>query len=408
MQYLRAKEILLLTGARRTGKSTLVYQIIDHLLKSGTPKKNILYINLDEPVFMSMRDDPMLLRNIVEEYRISTAEEGKIYLCIDEIQNYEYWPYAIKTYYDTEDGIKCILTGSTSSALKTDAAIRLSGRYLTCTVYPLSFQEYLEFKGNNDPELIIKRQLFEKYLRFGGYPRIATETDENLKWQILKNYYETIYLKDIILPNNLRNNSELVNLLYFLVSNSGNLYSYNKIADLQHISAETVKEYTEYAQNCYLMYTMMKFSYSVKKQIANPKKIYTLDTGLINAVSFAFSENKGRILENYVFNCLNRNFEEIYYHKEKYECDFVVKSGTKITMAVQVTQSIRDPDTKNREVRGIREAMKDYALKTGYIITENEREIITSEEGNIHVIPAYDLDITVKSIQEEESVEKTV
>lgn len=396
MQYLKAKEVLILTGARRTGKSTIVYQIIDHLLKSGTNKENILYVNLDEPLFMSMADDPQLLGRIIEEYKSSRAKDGMLYLCIDEIQNYSYWAYAVKTFYDTKEDIKCILTGSTSSTLKNDAAMRLSGRYLTCTIYPLSFQEFLTFKGNKTPALIEKAQLFEEYLKFGGYPRIVLEEDRDLRQKILKNYYETIYLKDIILPNNLRNSSDLINLLYYLISNPANLCSYNKIAEMQHISPETVKEYTEYAQNCYLLYTLMKFSYSVKKQIANPKKIYALDTGLINAVSFAFSENKGRILENYVFNCLNRNFEEIYYHKGSYECDFVVKSKDKIAFAIQVTLSLKDPDTKKREIRGLKEAMDSYSLSKGYIITESEKDVIITDNKKIYVIPAYELENETK------------
>ncbi|MBP2134429.1 putative AAA+ superfamily ATPase [Methanomicrobium sp. W14] len=407
IQYLNAKEILLLTGARRTGKSTLAYQLIDYLIKTGTPKQNILYINLDEPLFMSMRDDPSLLGSIVEEYTSKRENKEILYLFIDEIQNYKYWAYAIKTFYDTKKYIKCILTGSTSSVLKNSAASRLSGRYLACTVYPLSFQEFLIFKGIINPEVIKKRQLFDEYLKFGGYPRIVVEADNSLKMQILKNYYETIYLKDIILPNNLRNNSDLVNLLYYLISNSGNLYSFNKIAEIQHISPDTVKEYTEYAQNCYLLYTLMKYTWSVKKQIANPKKIYALDTGIINAISFTFSENKGRLLENYVFCLLNRIFDEIYYHKRNYECDFVVKSKypvtmeqnnilksnvSQISMAVQVSLSLKELDTKNREIRGLKEAMEDYNLNEGYIVTENEKDMVTLDDKTIHIIPAYSLE----------------
>ncbi|MDD3978565.1 MAG: DUF4143 domain-containing protein, partial [Methanomicrobium sp.] len=258
-----------------------------------------------------------------------------------------------------------------------------------------------------NPRMIEKRQLFDEFLKFGGYPRIAVETNDSLKRQILKNYYETIYLKDIILPNNLRNNSDLVNLLYFLISNSGNLYSFNKIAEILNISPDTVKEYTEYAQNCYLLYTLMKYTWSVKKQIANPKKIYALDTGLINAVSFAFSENKGRLLENYVFCFLNRIFDEIYYHKKKYECDFVVKSkypvnirentklsanSSRIVLAVQVSLSLKNLDTKNREIRGLKEAMEDYNLDEGYIVTENEKDTIALDDKIIHIIPAYSLE----------------
>lgn len=390
LTYLDTEEILLLTGARRTGKSTLVYQIIEFLLARGVPKKEILYINLDEPLFISMADDPALISGLVEEYIVSHGNLERLYLCIDEVQNYQYWPYAIKTLYDTKRGVKCILTGSTSSTLQKDISTRLSGRYFSCTIYPLSFPEFLQFTGHSELPLIEMRQYFSSYLKYGGYPRVVLEENCDLKLQILKNYYETIYLKDIILPNRLRNNRDVVNLLYYLISNVGNLYSYNKIADALHIAVDTVREYIEYAEDAYLLYTLMKFDCSVKKQIANPKKIYALDTGLVNAVSFAFSENKGKLLENLVFLALKRNYSEVFYHKEMYECDFVVKEGLAIIKAFQVTLSLENPETKKREVRGLTEAMDVYGLEEGIIITEEESDTLVIDGKTIHIMPAGD------------------
>lgn len=339
---------------------------------------------------MSMSDDPALLSRIIEEYLSRRKTSARLYLCIDEVQNYKYWAYAIKTFYDTKSNIKCILTGSTSSTLQKEISTRLSGRYLSCTIYPLSFPEYLLFRGFYKPALTEKRQLFNTYLKYGGYPRIALEDNDDIKIQILKNYYETIYLKDIILPNRIRNNSDLVNLLYYLISNTGNLFSYNRIAEVLHISADTVREYIEYAENACLLYTLMKFDYSVKKQIANPKKIYALDTGLINAVSFAYSENKGRLLENLVFIALKRTYGEVFYHKGRYECDFIVKDGLLIVKVIQVTQSLKNKDTKKREIRGLTEAMDTYGLEEGIIITESESDKLLIDGRRICIIPVYE------------------
>ena len=390
LSYLDTEEILLLTGARRTGKSTLVYQIIEYLMTHGVPKEDILYINLDEPLLISMADDPTLLSGIVEEYLASHGNPERLYLCIDEVQNYPYWANAIKTLYDTKRGIKCILTGSTSSTLQKDISTRLFGRYFSCTIHPLSFPEFFQFRGNSTLPLIEMRQHFSSYLKYGGYPRVVLEENCDLKLQILKNYYETISLKDIILPNQLRNNSDVVNLLYYLISNVGNLHTYNRIAESLHIAADTVREYISYAEDACLLYTLMKFDYSIKKQIANPKKIYALDTGLVNAVSFAFSENRGKLLENLVFLALKRNYAEVFYHKERFECDFVVKEGLSIIKAFQVTQSLKNPETKKREVRGLTEAMDTYGLGEGVIVTENESDTLSIDGRNIHVMPASD------------------
>ena len=388
-QYLPAKEILILTGARRSGKSTLIYQIIRSLLDTGTKKDAVLYINLDEPLFVSRAKDPGFLRELIEGH--CTRHEGieRFTICIDEIQNFPHWVATVKTLSDTRPDIKLILTGSTSPLLKREISARLSGRYFSCIIWPLSFTECLGFRGIDHPTLIRRRQLFASYLEYGGFPRVALEPLEDLKREILKNYYETIYLKDIIYPNNIRNNSDLYDVLYYLLSNIATPYSYNRIADSLQIAAETVREYLGYAEDAFLLYTVKKFDYSVRKQLANPKKIYCLDTGIISSVAFAFSENRGRLLENAVFIALKKTNREIYYHKDRYECDFLIKEHRKIIHAIQVTESLENPDTRIREIRGLCEAMELYDLKEGTILTLNESGEESLEGQKIRILPVY-------------------
>jgi len=388
-RYLDVQEVVLIVGARRTGKSTLVYQIIRSLLDQGVDKQAILYINLDEPLFLSMADDPTLLSAIVEEHLAHHGNVERLYLCIDEVQNYSYWAPAIKTLYDTKSTLKCILTGSVSTLLRQEMSTRLSGRHFSINVYPLTFPECLSFQKMEDPTIMQKRKLFGEYLKYGGFPRVVLEPNETMKMEILKNYYETIYLKDIIFPNKIRKNREIIDLLYYLISHTGTLLSFNKIADTLQISTDTVQEYIEYAENAFLLSTLMKYDYSLKKQLTNPKKIYAVDPGLINAVSFAFSENRGRLIENVIHMALKRAYEAIYYHKGNYECDFVVSSDRRITHAVQVTQSLREPKTREREIRGLVEAMETFHLSEGTIITEYESEKIDTDGRIIHVIPCY-------------------
>ena len=389
-QYLPVKEILLLIGARRTGKSTLVYQIIRSLLDTGTNKEAILYINLDEPLFVSRAKDPGFLRELIEGY--CTRHEGteRFTICIDEIQNFPYWVATVKTLSDTRPDIKLILTGSTSFILCREISTRLSGRYFSCTIWSLSFAECLGFWGIDNPTFIRRRQLFASYLVYGGFPRVALEPQDDLKREILRNYYETIYLKDIIYPNNVRNNSDLYDVLYYLISNIATPHSYNRIADSLQIAAETVREYIGYAEDAFLLYTVKKFDYSVKKQLANQKKVYCIDLGIISSVAFAFSENRGRLLENAVFIALKKTKGEIYYHKDRYECDFLLKKHRKITHAIQVTESLVNPDTRIREIRGLCEAMELYDLKEGTIVTLNESGEETRKGRKIHILPVYE------------------
>jgi predicted AAA+ superfamily ATPase len=389
-KFMKAREVLLLLGARRTGKSTLVYQIIRDLLNNKTYPEAILFINLDEPLFQSKSKDPMYLTEIIEYYLAQKKSIPAFYLFIDEIQNHDYWVQTIKTLYDTRKNIKIILTGSTSTLLQKEISTRLSGRYFHIIVYPLSFREYLSFKKLQKPATIEKLQYFNDYLEFGAFPRVVLEDDKDLKQELLKNYFQTIYLKDIIYPNNLRNNKDVFDLLYFLISNIGKNFSYSNIAKTLGIAVETVKEYIGCAENSYLIYTLTKYDASVKKQLANPKKIYCLDTGLVNSISFRFSENKGRLIENLVYMSLIKEKKEIYYHRENYECDFLIKEGMKIKHAVQVTLSLKDETSRKREIRGLVEAMDAYNLKEGLIITEKEAEIISLDKKKIVIKPIYE------------------
>ncbi len=389
-KYMKAREVLLLLGARRTGKSTLAYQIIRDLLNNKTYPEAILFINLDEPLFQSKSKDPMYLTEIIEYYLAQKKSILAFYLFIDEIQNHDYWVQTIKTLYDTRKNIKIILTGSTSTLLQKEISTRLSGRYFHIIVYPLSFREYLSFKKLQKPATIEKLQYFNDYLEFGAFPRVVLEDDKDLKQELLKNYFQTIYLKDIIYPNNLRNNKDVFDLLYFLISNIGKNFSYSNIAKTLGIAVETVKEYIGCAENSYLIYTLTKYDASVKKQLANPKKIYCLDTGLVNSISFRFSENKGRLIENLVYMSLIKEKKEIYYHRENYECDFIIKEGMKIKHAVQVTLSLKDETSRKREIRGLVEAMDAYNLKEGLIITEKEAEIISLDKKKIVIKPIYE------------------
>jgi predicted AAA+ superfamily ATPase len=389
-KFMKGREVLLLLGARRTGKSTLAYQIIRNLLNNRIPPEAILFINLDEPLFQSKSKDPMYLTEIIEYYLAQKKSIPAFYLFIDEIQNHDYWVQTIKILYDTRKNIKIILTGSTSTLLQKEISTRLSGRYFHIMVYPLSFREYLSFKKLQKPATIEKLQYFNDYLEFGAFPRVVLEDDKDLKQELLKNYFQTIYLKDIIYPNNLRNNKDVFDLLYFLISNIGKNFSYSNIAKTLGIAVETVKEYIGCAENSYLIYTLTKYDASVKKQLANPKKIYCLDTGLVNSISFRFSENKGRLIENLVYISLIKEKKEIYYHRENYECDFLIKEGMKIKHAVQVTLSLKDETSRKREIRGLVEAMDAYNLREGLIITEKEAEIISLDKKKIVIKPIYE------------------
>lgn len=387
LKYLEAPEVLLLLGARRTGKSTLLLQIIKHL---NVKPEAVLFINLDEPLFQSRAEDPAFLSELIEDYMLQHKDIGLFYLFIDEVQNYNHWVHTVKTLHDTCKNVRIVLTGSTSGLLQKTVITRLSGRYFHVIIRPLSFAEYLTFKGVQKASLLEKKQHAQEYLKYGAFPRVVLEKDEVLVQELLKTYFQTIYLKDIIFPHNLRNNRDVFDLLYFVISNIGRPFSYTKIAEALGLATDTVKEYLGYAEEAYLVFPVTKYDPSVRRQLANQKKFYCLDTGLVSAVSFRFSENKGWLLENLVCMTLKRRDGELFYHKGRYECDFVFKEGGKITEAIQVALSLRDQSTRERELRGLMEALDAHGLERGLIITEEESETLERDGKTIQIVPLHE------------------
>ncbi|MFH1054561.1 MAG: ATP-binding protein [Candidatus Altiarchaeota archaeon] len=389
-KFMGTPEVLLLLGARRTGKSTLLSQLIKTLLDGKTPPEAIVFANLDDPLLQSRSKDPSFLGGLIEHYLTKAGDCKRLYVFIDEVQNNDYWVQTVKTVYDTQKKVKLVLTGSTSTLLQGEGSTRLSGRYFHTVIFPLSFKEFLEFKEIKKPTLAEKNILFEEYLKYGGFPRVVLEKGKGLKHEILKNYFQTIYLKDIVYPHKIRNNREVFDLLYFILSNVGKPFSFANMAKTLGIAAQTVGEYIAYAENSYLIHTINKYDKSVRKQLANQKKTYCIDTGLASSVSFRFLEDRGRLLENLVYLALKRRYEDIFYHKSRYECDFLIKERLKITHAIQVSLTLKDEETRKREVRGLLEAMDEHKLREGLIVTANESMRIKEGGKRITVKSAHE------------------
>ena len=163
--YFPLPEILELLGARKSGKSTLVYQIIEAMIKNNIPAKSILYLNLDEPIIHANAREPSFLMEIIEQYRVE--HEGLHYLCLDEVQHSPHWAATVKVLNDTAPGIKSVITGSNSQVVEHEMSLRLSGRYLAIRVYPLNFNEFLSFTGKKDITTTEKRYLSRQFLRYG-------------------------------------------------------------------------------------------------------------------------------------------------------------------------------------------------------------------------------------------------
>lgn len=374
--------IIILSGIRRSGKSTIQRILQLELAKSD------YYFNFDDERLVQFRveDFQMLLEILIELFGIQST------FYFDEIQNIEGWERFARRLY--EQGKKIYITGSNARLLSKELGTHLTGRYIQLEVYPLSFLEIICHKY---PEVLAKKALstndvgmiqhhFSNYLKNGGIPEYVKFE----KTEYLKDLLEGILYRDVIARYRIQDEKALRETVYYLASNIGKEFSYTNLTKTVGLSSpHTIANYCNYLEQCYLYFFVSRYSHSLKKQIQYNKKCYMIDPALIRITGFRVSEDRGRLLENIVFLHLRMQTKEIYFHKEKKECDFVLREGNKIVQAIQVTTNLSDPEVRNREIEGLMEAMNTYHLQEGIILTENEQDKIEVNGFLISVIPIW-------------------
>ncbi|MFH1127623.1 MAG: ATP-binding protein, partial [archaeon] len=257
---------------------------------------------------------------------------------------------------------------------------------------PLSFREFLRFK-NLDTELISKEKKAEikgyldEYIRYGGFPEISLEPLK--KHEILTEYYSAILEKDIIYRYKLEAD-KVRNLSRYLLGNISNTHSYRSLGGVANLSPTTVSTYLACIENSFLIFQVNAHSYKIKEQLQYPRKIYCIDTGLRNAVSFRFAEDTGRLMENIVLIELKRMNKETYYWKDsENEVDFLIKDNLKPKELIQVCHDISDEKTRKREIKALVRCAKEFSLKEGLIITSDHEEETTIDSIRIKIVPMW-------------------
>jgi len=349
---------IVVTGVRRCGKSTLLRQLLS---------PEFAYCDFEDPnlIDFTVRDFGKL-----EEVFHETVPgfKGSFF---DEIQNVEEWER-----YVNGAGHKFVLTGSNASLLSRELGTRLTGRHLDVELFPFSYEEALSFWS--EPPSVSS---YERYCQEGGFPEFLRHG----RRQILQELFRDIVLRDIVVRNQIRDSRTLQELALYLLSNVGKEYSCLQLAKTFDVgSPNTIKSYISHMEDCYLVFTVPRFSFSLKKQRRNPRKVYAVDVGLCRANSLAFSENLGSLLENQVFLELRRRSVDLFYFKEEGECDFVVKDRSKIVAVIQVCYTLDDSNLE-REVRGVKEAMVATGCGKGIIITMRQED----EVDGVPVVPAW-------------------
>jgi len=381
-EIIEDKEIVVLSGIRRCGKSTLLQEIRSKFVK------NNYYLNFDDDrlIKFMVEDFQVLYEIFIEMFGIQDT------FFFDEIQNIKGWERFVRRLYD--NGNKIFITGSNASMLSRELGTHLTGRYYSFELFPFSFVEFIQLKTKNIYKSIVNtsiekgeiKGLFNEYFKMGGFPAYLISGNR----QYIKSLYESIIYRDVIVRNKLTNEKEMLELLYYLASNVSKMISYNSLTKVIGVkNATTVKEYMDSLKNTYLIFLVQKFDYSLKVQIQNPKKVYFIDNALVKELGFFNSDDNGRFLENMVFIELMRRTKEVFYHKAKKECDFLIREKNKVVAAIQVCWSIYDEKTRAREIEGLIEAMTLNNLSKGLILTDSEEELITINSHIIQVVPVW-------------------
>lgn len=383
-EWLQTSEILIISGIRRCGKSVLMQQIRDRLVEKD------FFFNFDDERLANFKlDDFQKLQECFVEL---FGEQHTYYF--DEIQNIEGWERFVRRLYNA--GNKIVITGSNARMLSRELGTHLTGRYIQVEIYPFSFQEYLAMNEipvnaktlytTTGRATMVKS--FVKYMECGGFPKFLQDGSVSY----LTSLYESIIYRDILTRNGLTNEKEMLELMFYLASNATKRVTYSslgKVVGIQH--PDTIKNYLEYIQQTYLISQLFRYDPSVKKQMMSPKKIYFVDNAIIKRIGFNATENNGVFLENLVFIELKRRGWDVYYYADKKECDFIVRKGLHISDAYQVTLKMDSPQTREREIAGVREAMQAYSLSKGYILTFEGKETITFDDGTIvEVVPVWE------------------
>ena len=351
--------IKVITGMKRTGKSTLLLMFRDYLLANGVKEENIVHINFESAKYDDIKDYKDLYKYIEDK-----VKDEKIYLLLDEIQSVSSWEKAINS-FKVDFNMDIYITGSNAYLLSSELSTLLSGRYIEIKMYPLSFKEFLVFNNYDENNL---EEKFNEYLKYGGLPAITLiKGNDELILSYLNDIYNTIVKKDIIDRNNIKDVALLENIIKYLFNNVGSPISSNKISDylnsnkvVQKSNHQTIDNYLNMLEKSYIIYKADRTDVKSKSLLKTLGKYYVSDSGIRNIILGFRNINEGHLLENIVYlELLRRGYRVNIGKIGDYEVDFVAENPHTIRY-YQVAQSISDEDVRAREIRSLENIPDNY------------------------------------------------
>ena len=352
--------IKVITGVRRSGKSTLLLMFRDYLKDHNVQDDQIIYMNFES----AMYDDIKNYKDLYQ-YVKKKIKDQRIYLLLDEVQNVEAWEKAINS-FKVDFDIDIYITGSNAYLLSSELSTLLSGRYIEIKMYPLSFKEFLLFNHYDDHDDLENK--FYEYLKYGGLPAITLIKDnDELVLSYLNDIYNSIVKKDIINRNNIKDPALLENIIKYLANNIGSPVSSNKISDylnsnkiVEKSNHQTIDNYLNMLEKSFIMYKADRTDIKSKSLLKTLGKYYISDTGIRNIILGFRNIDEGHLLENVVYlELLRRGYRVNIGKSGEYEVDFVAESPNVIKY-YQVTQSLTNDAVKERELRSLESIQDNY------------------------------------------------
>lgn len=366
-------------GIRRSGKTYFLLQTMRDLISQNVPIDHLLYLNFEDDRLLPI--DQKKMGEMVDALYTQQPDlhNHRCFLFLDEVQNVEGWPLVVRRLLDTKN-VDIYITGSSAKLLSTEIATSLRGRSLSMEIQPYNFCEYLSSKKIALPSKPFGKKVLDQYrqhlLKFfheGGFPGVQSFSDHQ-RLETLQSYVEVVTFRDIVERHKISNTKLLKYFVGVLLKNAASRFSINKLfndinSQGYKIAKDTLYNYLDYLEDAFLIYTVPIFSESLRVLETTPKKIYAVDNGLINANTFNFSSNYGKLLENQVYLDLRRQKKEIFYYHtaDGYEIDFVTRDQNGHYEMLQVVWDRSDPETLEREERALELAQKELGI-TGRLI----------------------------------------
>lgn len=372
-------KVVCLLGARRTGKTFHLFQLMQELLAHGVERERLVYLNFEDDRLFPV--EARQLDAILPAHRELFPQTigQKLYLFFDEIQNVSEWERYVRRLHDTED-VSIFLTGSSSSLLRRDMAAAMRGRSIAFEVFPLSFAEFLSFRNLDYVPYSAASEAriahaFHEYLEWGGFPEVVM-AEEAIKPLILQEYASLMLHRDLIERHDLRNERSIRLLLKFCAQHTGSLVSVNKLFnDIKSqgtkLGKATLYEYMDMLEDAYICFSCPKYDPSTRRQMQAPRKIHLLDPGLARAYQAHPLKDLGHRFESVIYMQVRRQRQDICYYRNGFELDLCWGDGSCFANAVW---DISEADTAARETKAFQAGLSMWPQAQAnliYAIGEN-------------------------------------